>query len=60
MAKTKKTLQKSDVKGKLPPLGPPKQKDERWGSAAQTFAQKFEAPMKRDGSRKDYRSKCPK
>ena len=44
MARTKQTQRRSDKKGKLPPLGPPRQPDNRWGTAAQTFYERVVLP----------------
>ena len=58
MVKTKMTPQRSDVSGKLPPLGRPRRPDSNWGTAAKTFVQKFTIPMNPNvRGALDYRSK---
>ena len=44
MVKTKQTPRKSDSKGKLPPLAP-RRRQEGWGTAAETFHQRFQLPQ---------------
>ena len=58
MARKKITKRRSDSKGKLPPLGPPRQPDSRWGTAAQTFYQRVVLPDNPANRRAaDYRGK---
>ena len=44
MVKTKKTLRKSDVMGRLPPLAPHSVRTE-WGTAAETFHKRMVLPL---------------
>ena len=58
MARMKQTQRRLDSKGKLPPLGPPRQPDTRWGTAAQTFYQRVVLPDNPANQRAaDYRGK---
>ena len=45
MVKTKKTLCKSDVKGRLPPLAALQHSREGWGPADETFHKRLTLPM---------------
>ena len=44
MARTKKTVKRTDKDGKLPPLAPSRPPDMRWGMAVEIFAQRFRLP----------------
>ena len=52
MARMKKTAHRTDNDGKLPPLAPRRPPDTRWGTAAETFAERFTLPKhpRRSGS----------
>ena len=44
MARMKTTVRRTNKDGKLPPLAPCRPPDKRWGTAAETFAQRFRLP----------------